>query len=888
MTNGTTPDLATIAGVTAVRTKDGFAWVTTPTNASRVGDPTALGYRLRKASLRAARLARAATRKMCVAVFGPSQAGKSYMVSVLASPPGGRLSTDLDGNVYDFLRDLNPPGGRESTGLVTRMTTDPSTAPAGFPVSLRLLSQTELVKILANSFYLDFDLEHFDEATPPDAEAIRGRVEQLRALARQQPVDPLTDDDVFDLMEYLQTHFPKRTGLFREDFWREAMALAPRLEGRDRARLWSLFWHDFQPFTDLFVELYDGLRQLGFATNAYAELKALVPRSGSIIDVTVLDKLGADAGDRVRLMPDAAQRAVELPRSLVAALTAELRITVKEKPSDVFDHTDLLDFPGARSRLGIKKLSDAAKDETGKAEANPLRELLLRGKVAYLFEGYTAEGEISAMLLCVPDSVQEVRGLSGMVEDWVNSTLGAKPEARAKEKCGLFLVLTKMDAEFVQKEGVDDKEKDWGIRIDSSLLKNFRGEWPTNWDGRPFRNLYWLRNPTIHDTRIMAYDAEQRETGVAEGFRPRYEALHSTFTANELIRRHFENPEEAWSEAFRVNDGGISYIVRRLASICDPATKAQQVRNRLSELRTDIVRELERFHVAGDVELRLTQRRQVGDRIMSRLYDGDDPVQLGSLLRSMQVDGGDLAAQLYGVLVQGVSTSETPGDGAEPSASKVMPSQGVRVGRARPGAPPSASAPAPVPAERPVSGRSTWERRASREIVRFWQLSMAASVDDVRLVQLLGIGHDLLSEISAELSALARRSGLEDRIDAAIKQISTTEPNEQRIAKAAMIGERFVNRLVSEMGFGEVASADRPSVNVDGKSRPIFAARPVVYGLESWGAGLPTYFEDFFDDWANGFYRIIEDNARSQAGLTVDIEQNERLGRILTDLRGPV
>ena len=889
MTNGTNSDLAATAGQTAVRSKDGFAWVTTPVNASRVGDPTALGYRLRRASLRAARLARAATRKMCVAVFGPSQAGKSYMVSVLASPPGGRLATELDGQIYDFLRDINPPGGRESTGLVTRMTTDVSAAPKGFPIELRLLTQTELVKILANSFYLDFDLEHFD-VVPPDGDAIRQRLEQLRGLARPQPVDRLTGDDVFDLMEYFQSHFPKRTSAFRDDFWREAIELAPRLEGRDRARLWSLFWYDFQAFTDLFIELYEGLRQLDFPSSAYAEIGALVPRAGSIIDVTVLDRLGADADDKVRLMPAGGVREVGLPRSLVAALTAELRITVKEKPSEVFDHTDLLDFPGARSRLGIKRLEDAGKDDKGESTANPLRELLLRGKVAYLFEGYTAEGEISALLLCVPDSVQEVRGLSGMVEDWVHGTLGATPEARAKEKCGLFLVLTKMDAEFVQKEGVDDKDKDWGIRIDSSLLKNFRGAWPTDWDGKPFRNLFWLRNPTIHDTRIMAYAGDKLETGIADTFRDRYRSLHDTFVGNEIVRRHFENPEEAWTEAFRTNDGGISYIVRRLSPICDPATKAAQVRNRLAELRTDIVRELERFHVAGDVQIRIAQRQLVGNRIMERLYDSNDPVQLGSLLKSMQVDGGDLAAYLYGVLVQGVAS-----DGADPAGeaaahAAAMMNQRARTGRARPGAPAGEGGPpAAAPADRPASmGRTTWERRAAREIMRCWEGSMSASVDNPHLVRLLGIGRDLLAEISAELLALARRAGLEHGMENAIARVVVTEQNEQRIAKAAMIGERFVNRLVSEMGFGEAPVADRPTVSVDGTSRPVFAPRAVTYGTEGWGAGPPTYFEEFFDDWANAFYRVIEDNAKSLAGLTVDIEQNDRLGRILTDLRVPV
>ena len=69
-----------------------------------------------------------AARKMCVGVFGPSQSGKSYLISALAQDADGSLLTALGDESADFIQDINPAGGKESTGLVTRFTLTPSGA----------------------------------------------------------------------------------------------------------------------------------------------------------------------------------------------------------------------------------------------------------------------------------------------------------------------------------------------------------------------------------------------------------------------------------------------------------------------------------------------------------------------------------------------------------------------------------------------------------------------------------------------------------------------------------------------------------------------------------------------------------------------------------------
>src|SRR3954449_9123718 len=63
------------------------------------------------------KLARSAGRRMCVGVYGASQQGKSYLVSVLARPPGkSELRARFGDETRDFVREINPQGGKESTG----------------------------------------------------------------------------------------------------------------------------------------------------------------------------------------------------------------------------------------------------------------------------------------------------------------------------------------------------------------------------------------------------------------------------------------------------------------------------------------------------------------------------------------------------------------------------------------------------------------------------------------------------------------------------------------------------------------------------------------------------------------------------------------------------
>ena len=153
------------ARATADAAQRALQWFNDAANSGSVGqEQRALNREFRRFATAARKLEQAVARPMCVGVFGPSQAGKSYLVSVLARPGEKPLIADFDGEGKDFIAEINPEGGKESTGLVTRFSLTRQAHPKGFPVCLRLLSEADVIKIIANTFFLDGDLS--EEAVP--------------------------------------------------------------------------------------------------------------------------------------------------------------------------------------------------------------------------------------------------------------------------------------------------------------------------------------------------------------------------------------------------------------------------------------------------------------------------------------------------------------------------------------------------------------------------------------------------------------------------------------------------------------------------------------------------------------------------------------------------
>ncbi|HHW75424.1 MAG TPA: type III effector HopL1 [Xanthomonadaceae bacterium] len=839
-------------------------------NAERVRQEKAgLTKEFRRLVAQAQRLEQAVQRPMCVGVFGPSQSGKSYLISALARKGAAPLLADFAGQEIDFIRDINPEGGRESTGLVTRFTLQPAsdTTPAA-PVRMRLLTQTDLIKILGNTYYADCDHSEDEPLTQAQLTELLG---ELAKAAQAQPVDPLTVEDVYDLQAYFERYFKgfERVRLLRHGYWEQAAHLAPRLRIQDRVRLFGVIWGGVEVFGQLYARLYTGLQGLNFASDAYAGLEALLPRERSIIDVQTLRGLGTGGGETLTLIGAGGAR-VTLPRSEVTALIAELRIVISEQPWDFFRHTDLLDFPGARSREQIKDLP--AFLETGDA----LQSLFLRGKVAYLFERYCAEQELTSMLLCIGPSNQEVKTLPEMVFDWIVSTHGATPEQRAQQPTALFLVLTKFDMEFEEKAGERSPESRWITRLESSLL-NFFGkqhDWPRQWDTRGvFRNSYWLRNPNFKAKNIFDYDENGRELGVRPGERKRIEAFREAFLKDAVASVHFQDPAKAWEAGFALNDGGVSYLAENLRPLCNPELKRQQLAGQVARLREQMVERMGHYYVSDNPEQELEKRRSAARQVAGCLIDCAGEQRFGELLRALQADGDELEGIYYRIETRLPDEKQAVG----------APTIGTAVDTGKMKALLGLGAPAAGPTEAP---RRDDAALFAREAVAEWMRDLQDLSGNKPLCDYYRVPEANMAEFVKELISGAQRLKLEERIETLVRQVTGFRMKfEQIVALPARLTANLLNRYVDFLGYDALAPEQRPVLPVESGPRPVFPPRAVPRGGPQLSEQQSTYDQDYYTDWIRAFLDLVERNAKSRDGVEVDLAANRRLSELLARLR---
>lgn len=881
------------------------AWVreVSPSAKSVAGEEASLIEEALRAENLARKMAASAARKGSLGVFGPSQAGKSYLVSVLARHGKEAAQANFAGTLRNFIEEINPAGGKESTGLVTRFTIDGPALDTAHPVELKLLTETDLVKILGNSFLSDFDASQ-RKVLPATEETIRSTLEQLADKAVGQSPPHLDEVAMHDIAEYFHEHFPLDVKSFdNAGYWSALQAWGHRLALPDRITLYELLWGQVPDLTRVFTTLVDGLERLRHPLVARASMAALADRDSSIIDVATAFALGTDEdkGDQIPVVGvfegGRTGAAVELSRAVLTVLVAELKISLAKQPWPFMTDFDLLDFPGARPR---EKLQEFPADP---AERRSLvvEKMLRRGKVAYLFQRYTDESDLSCMLLCMPPSNSNVPDLPFLVRSWVERAQGRTAAERAGKPCALFLVLTKFDQTIDDAPGVSGQGRRQALttRLYASFGEPFQHEaWREDWDGKPFSNTLLLRNPTFEQPKIMTYEPGSGdgatagvEVQIRPEFAPRLAEFREGFLASETCARHVREPEAVWEAALSLNDGGISYLVERLQPALVAHLKQDQLAARLG-------------HCARRLEARLARFYRREDDA-SRKEKDDALVALRRLLNSAtrQARLGSSAYAAFVHLLGRLMVSEEALRGA------FMKVAALRGDFVTPAPTLAEGSPAPVDDDDPWADPAPTATTADAapptairdrsmafaiEVMNVWTDRVRELAFDEDAIRSLGLTVDsaeiasrMLGDLGNEIIVGAYRHGLQDQIAHEIRTriISAQVRFEEVADRAAGVAAMRINDFVAFLGFDGRMPADRPGFPEAPRPRQfaVFDGHPGfdsnIPALDSTRLALES---EYFRDWGVALRQFGLDNVSFSGGREITEAQNRELGVVLS------
>jgi len=580
--------------------------------------------------------------KPVFALFGQSQVGKSYLVKNLLSMEGKNLEIVFPGDKkFDFLLQINPTGNfTESTGVVTRFSLNEKENESQFPVKLTLLDVKDIVLILCDTYYSD-TMNHNEDLT---TEVIKSHVKNIAIsdVAIQQKTS-IKDDDIYAIKKYFDTYL-KRTKhnakvLNDSDFWIESCQIVDYISPSQWVLLFEILWGFDKHLSQVFTELMNVLLRFEGNKFLFASTDIILRDKGKILDVSrVRDMLIEEENVKI-LLENGKEVIVDI--HILSALTAEIQLPVDEEignHKEFLKYTDLLDFPGARSRKPYVII-----------EEQVIQNMFLRGKIAYLFNKYSSNYEINNLLFCVKNQQNEVKEIPLLINDWIKFNVGENSEERQRrigkyQTNPLFIVLTFYNStlELNPNSDIGDLSHKWENRF----IKIFNNEivstnkWDEEWttENPNFQNIYLLRDFTFSDHLFSGFNETKKEIAIKN--EEYYERLKTSFLNFPYVKNHFQNPLEAWESATTINQDGTNRIVKDLTRSANNHIKISNYKENLNQYKLIITSKLKKFYFNDDVHEQRLKAVEIGKFIREQLlnlFTKNNISLFGSFLEQMYV-----------------------------------------------------------------------------------------------------------------------------------------------------------------------------------------------------------------------------------------------------------
>ena len=646
-----------------------------------------------------------------IAAFGVSQVGKSYLMNCMLQKDGQPFLIEADGRTYKFIEEMNPKtNDTEATGVVTRFTSfsrDKEKYSKEYPILMKCLTVTDIILILSDGYYNDIS----DYTTYSESE-ISEFSEKIYSRYIQKPViddSAITPDDIMDIRAYYCKHVNNAQVFMHTSFFEQLALVIDRIPPSDWVEVFSVLWHKSEFQTRLLIKMLDTLAKLGYSRYVYLPAQAMLHdgiNENTVMSVQCLNGLFLDAP---RFFTDAYVRenggyrkVGNLTKSEVCAICAEIIVKIDDKylenvscysfcnitdprvqaelskgrrkvvkknlvtgnmdvsyetTLEVLKENDLLDFPGARSRK--KEILATLKEDP------ILINVLLRGKVAYLFNCYNESMLINILLYCHHAAHNDVTDIPHLLKDWIMNYVGDTMEKRRRTLemtegiSPFFYIGTKFNLDM--REDTEDIANSinalhgrWQQRFEKVLyhqcfnadgcLDAQKKKIFLNWtrSGENFNNSYILRDFKFSGPLASKlYDHENSDERVMTISEERYKNLRETFCQSEAVRRFFSYPELSWDVCASINNDGSQYIVSQLAKVatCMSKTRDEQFKTMLKISSRKVLDIMEGYFISTDADELLESNIRKAKNIFREMdfTCNADNYYFGHLLQALQI-----------------------------------------------------------------------------------------------------------------------------------------------------------------------------------------------------------------------------------------------------------
>lgn len=785
-----------------------------------------------------------------IGIAGGYGTGKTALLAALTGAGEQPLRAEFSNREasLDVIASLLPSrAGARASAAVRLSSQELPAAPRGFPVRVRIIGQLDLIKLMFRAHASHIGVA---PAQIPSATVVAGLFAAVERNLQPRAVAGLSARDVVDLREDVHgfdPFSPLLRVLAAAGYWDRLALTVAHLPEADRTRLVALLWNEEPVLTAIYAVLNAAIEKLGHATEVFCELGALVtrepatgwmvPHRASIISADALAGLAHALGPVPLSTVQVSGRfggSIALDRAVIAALTAELPLTLTTSPVAGLAETDIVAFPGAPAVAELVRADPAAAFAhaigtaaaadgvvRGGLEPEAAVAIFAQAKSVFLLDRAARRHQLACLVTCLDPAEPPDDVFAGAIGDWIDAGQGAEPHHRERVRSGLFVVVTRplpagaMRSRITPwREAVTDAAVQRSVVEGIGVDQDWPGEWTPN---HPFDTYF-------------AFDRPVRGGG------PRPAETHLR-----LVDRSASATASTSCDA--------TALVSALSAVADRSKRHRLLGLHLGGLRRRLRSRVLRHHLSNDPMEIAEWRRQVANVAVNRLRRPmpgarSSSISAGTLIASLAVTDAELAAAIAVATPHGAVSEE--GARTDPHAASENP--------------------------------SFRHDRASAAIT-YWLRAMRQCGRSARFCRHVGVPQTVMQHVIDELAIGAVRTGVAADITVAIERLpDAVRPGGavHLAAKAARIIDSYlasIPRPVAEAAHERTSRApSMPGTGSAGRQLDQLRTGP----LEGRAAGFGGA------GWTGAVAALVEANIAAVSGLVDASERDRELGELLT------